>query len=68
MKSEMNIDEAKLCIQAVEAIAVAAGESGNKLNDELSAALFWGLDHLAAEAYRHLSDDNGSYLHLGSAA
>jgi hypothetical protein len=51
------IDEALLRIHAVQAIATAATEDGAQLSEELSAALFWGLSHLAKEAHGLLSDN-----------
>jgi hypothetical protein len=62
MTSDMNIDEAQLRIQAVQAIAEAATEDGAQLSEELSAALFWGLAHLAKEAHGLLSDNDGACL------
>jgi hypothetical protein len=67
----MNTDEAQLLLQSIRAICVATTESVTELNEELGAALVWGIGHLAQEAYKHLDGEiierdsaNGSYIHL----
>jgi hypothetical protein len=52
-----SIDDAQLLTQSIKAICCAVVDSGGNLNEELSAALFWGIGYLAQEAYDKLGDD-----------
>lgn len=42
--------DTRLLAKAIEAIATASTTDAHELTPELSAALFWGIAHLAAEA------------------